>query len=94
MQNFLSNITMFLNLHIIDWNNNDFIISKYFTSLRINQRKFYFFWVVLQHKIYQKDQQMHFGFMSVILLHSGHRNISTTHVAIFRVVRASIQMYL
>jgi len=37
---------------------------------------------------------MHIGFMNVILLHSGHQNILATHVAIFRVVTARIQMYL
>jgi len=30
---------------------------------------------------------MHFGFMGVILLHSGHQHVSGTHVATFRVVR-------
>jgi len=29
---------------------------------------------------------MHFGFMDVILLHSGHRRISATHMTFFRVV--------
>jgi len=39
-----------------------------------------------------KDQQMHFGFMDVILLHSGHQHVSTTHVAIFRVERTRIRI--
>jgi len=33
-----------------------------------------------------KDQQMHFGFMDVILLYSGHQHVSATHMATFRVV--------
>jgi len=37
-------------------------------------------------------QQMHFGSMNVILLHSGHQRVSATHVAIFRVVRTRIQI--
>jgi len=37
---------------------------------------------------------MHFGFTDVILLHSGHQQVSATHVAIFRVVRTRIQMWL
>jgi hypothetical protein len=39
-----------------------------------------------------KDQQMRFGFMDVILLHSGHQNVSATRVAIFRVVRTRIRI--
>jgi len=39
-----------------------------------------------------KDHQMHFGFMDVILLHSGHQHVSVTHVAIFRAVRTKIQI--
>jgi len=35
---------------------------------------------------------MHFGFMYVILLHSGHQHVSVTHVAILRVRRTGIQM--
>ena len=35
------------------------------------------------HKIYYKDQQMHFGFMKGILLHTDHQ-----HVAILRVVKS------
>jgi len=46
------------------------------------------------YKIYYNDQQMHFGFMSVILIHSDHRNVSATHVAICSVVSARIQIYL
>ena len=34
---------------------------------------------------------MHFSFMFVILLHSGHRHVSATHVAIFRAVKTRIQ---
>jgi len=34
---------------------------------------------------------MSFGFMAVILLYYGHQHFSTTHVAIFRVVRTRIQ---
>jgi len=43
-------------------------------------------------KYIKKDPQMRVGFMDVILLHSGHRNVSITHVAIFRVVRTRIQI--
>jgi len=32
--------------------------------------------------------------MNVILLYSYHRHVSATHVAIFRVARARIQIYL
>jgi len=35
---------------------------------------------------------MHFGVMDVILLRSGHRHVSATHVAVFRVVRTRIKM--
>jgi len=34
---------------------------------------------------------MPFGFMVVILLYYGHQHVSTTHVAIFMVVRTRIQ---
>jgi len=34
-----------------------------------------------------KYQQKHFGVAAVILMHSGHRHVSTSQVAIFRVVR-------
>lgn len=34
------------------------------------------------HKIYYKDQQMHFSFMKGILLHTDHQNVAATHVAI------------
>ena len=37
---------------------------------------------------------MHCGIINVILLHTDHRHVSATHVAIFRVVRASIQTHL
>ena len=32
---------------------------------------------------------MHFGFMDVILFHSGYQDVSATHVPIFREVRTS-----
>jgi hypothetical protein len=32
------------------------------------------------------------GFVNVVLLHSGHRYVSTTHVAFFEVVRMIIQI--
>jgi len=35
---------------------------------------------------------MHFGFMDVILLHSGHQHVSATQADIFRVVRTRIQI--
>jgi hypothetical protein len=38
-----------------------------------------------------KGQQNHFGFMDVILLHSGHQHVSATHVAIFGVAWTSSQ---
>jgi len=34
------------------------------------------------------------GCMDVILLYSDHQHVSATHVAIFRVVRTRIQIYL
>jgi hypothetical protein len=39
---------------------------------------------------------MHFGFINVALLDifSDHRHASATHVAVFRVVSARIQIYL
>jgi hypothetical protein len=37
---------------------------------------------------------MHFGFMYVILLHSDQRHVPATFVAIFRVERAKIQIYI
>jgi len=36
---------------------------------------------------------MSFGFSNVILLYSDQQNISSTHVAIFRVVNARTQIY-
>jgi len=39
-----------------------------------------------------KDQQVHFGFMDVILLRNGHQHVSAPHVAIFRVVRTRIRI--
>jgi len=39
-----------------------------------------------------KDQQLYFGFMDEILLHSGHRHFAATHVAIVRVMRARIKV--
>jgi hypothetical protein len=41
-------------------------------------------------KIYYKDQQMHFGFMKGLLLHTDHQHVAAAHV----VVRAKIQIYL
>ena len=38
------------------------------------------------YKIHLKFQQKHFIFMQAILLYSDHRHVSTTYVAIFRVV--------
>jgi len=35
---------------------------------------------------------MHFGFMDLILLYSGHQLVSATHVATFRKVRKRIQI--
>ena len=37
---------------------------------------------------------MPFGFMKVILLFSDHQHVLATHVAIFMVVHARIQLYL
>lgn len=37
---------------------------------------------------------MHLGLMDVILLHSGHRHVVATHVAIIRFVRTRIQVEL
>jgi len=41
-----------------------------------------------------KGQQIHFGFMNVILLHSDCQHILATHVVTFRVVSARIQICL
>ena len=46
------------------------------------------------HQVDYKHQQMHFDFMNVISLHSDHWHVSATHVAIFRVVRETVQIYL
>ena len=35
---------------------------------------------------------MHFGFMDVLLLHSGHQHILTTHVAVFRMACKRMQI--
>lgn len=35
---------------------------------------------------------MFFGFMAVILLHSGHQHVEATHVAIVMSVRTRIQV--
>jgi len=35
---------------------------------------------------------MHFGFMDVILLHSGYQHVEATHVVIVRLVRTRIQV--
>jgi len=45
-------------------------------------------------KIYLKDQKMQFGFTNVTVLYSDHRHVSTTYLAIFKVVRAEIRIYL
>ena len=37
---------------------------------------------------------MHFGFMNVILLYNDHRLVSTTHVTVFMVVSARIQVHV
>jgi len=37
---------------------------------------------------------MHFGCMSAILLYNDHRHVLATHIPIFRVVGARIQIYL
>jgi hypothetical protein len=37
-------------------------------------------------------KKMHFSFMDVNLLHSGHHHVSATHVSVFRVVRTRIQI--
>lgn len=39
-----------------------------------------------------KDQQMHLGFMDIILLHSCHQLVLATRVAIFRVVKTKTQI--
>ena len=41
-----------------------------------------------------KRPHMQFGFMNVILLHSDHRHVSATLVAVFSVITARIPMYL
>jgi len=39
------------------------------------------------HKLYQNTQQMHFDFWGdAISLYNGHQYVSSTHVAIFRLV--------
>jgi len=45
-------------------------------------------------KFIKKIYQTYFGFMNIILLHSDHWHVLATHLAIFRVVRARIQIYL
>ena len=40
-----------------------------------------------------KDQQMHFGFMYVILLYIGQHHVSATPVVIFRVLRTTVKLY-
>jgi hypothetical protein len=46
------------------------------------------------HKIYQKEQQMHCGFINLILLHTDNRHVSATQVTIFRVIRARIRIHV
>jgi hypothetical protein len=41
-----------------------------------------------------EDQQIHFGFINVTLLHSGRQYVSTSHVAILMAVRKRVQMQL
>jgi len=43
---------------------------------------------------YIKRPTVHFGFMSVFLLHSGHQHVSGTHVTTFRVVRTRTKAQL
>lgn len=56
------------------------------------------FWCFKQLMLYTynilKDQQIHFGFMDVILSHSGRQYVSATHVTIFMVERERIQIQL
>jgi len=35
--------------------------------------------------------QRHFAFMNAILLHGGHRHVSSTHLTVFRVLSARIR---
>jgi hypothetical protein len=41
-----------------------------------------------------KEPTNSLGFMNIILLHSNHRYVSTTHIAIFRLIRTKIQVQL
>jgi hypothetical protein len=51
--------------------------------------------IISLHKIYEKDQVMHFGLINATSLGSDHRHVSGTHAAILRVVvRARIQIHL
>jgi len=52
------------------------------------------FIIGIYHDARSSECQMHFGFMRIILLYSDHRHVSTTHVTIFRVVSARIQIYI
>jgi hypothetical protein len=45
-------------------------------------------------KIRLLNAQKHFSLMDVILMYSGYQHASATHVAIFRVVRTRIQIYV
>ena len=45
------------------------------------------------HGPYNVNKKTNFGFVNIILLHSDNRNVSATHVAMFRVVSARIQTY-
>jgi len=44
------------------------------------------------HKILSKRPINALGFIDASLLHNDHRNVSATHVAIFRMVRKRIQI--
>lgn len=50
--------------------------------------------IISLHKIYERDQIMHFGFINATLSHNDHRHVSGTHAAIFTVVSAIKQIYL
>jgi hypothetical protein len=50
-------------------------------------------WWLLYLTLIKKNKKLSFGFSNVILLYSDQQNISSTHVAIFRVVNARTQIY-
>jgi len=43
-------------------------------------------------KLILENQQIHYGFVNVILLQSDRRHVSATHMAIFKAVRTRIQI--